>query len=216
MASISELKSSITFGGGLARSNQFLVTLPSLGAGIPPLSSLGALGGALSSALDFLGQRNMNILCRTAQMPGKQVLTHERRIGMETQKVAYGYAVDDVTLTFMETSLLPIRKYFDTWRSLTIDEGNQTAGYKRDYQKRIVIHQLAQPVPIAGLSIANLIPATLMISTYSVELVNAFPTTMVGAEYNNGQDGFIETTVQLSYTNWKRIPAGQLSFSLNF
>ena len=55
-----------------------------------------------------------------------------------------------------------------------------------------------------------------MISTYSVELVNAFPTTMVGAEYNNGQDGFIETKVQLSYTNWKRIPAGQLSFSLNF
>ena len=65
-----------------------------------------------------------------------------------------------------------------------------------------MIHQLAQPVPIAGLSIANLIPATLMISTYSVELVNAFPTTMVGAEYNNGQDGFIETTVQLSYTNY--------------
>lgn len=216
MASISELKSSITFGGGLARNNQFLVTLPSLGAGIPALNSLGALGGAISSALDFLGQRNMNILCRTAQIPGKQVLTHERRIGMETQRVAYGYGVEDVTLSFMETSRLPIRRYFDTWRSLTIDEDNQTAGYKSDYQKRIVIHQLAQPVPIAGLSIANLIPATLMISTYSVELVNAFPTTMVGAEYNNGQDGFIETTVQLSYTNWKRIPAGQLSFSLNF
>jgi len=216
MASISELKSSITFGGGLARNNQFLVTLPSLGAGIPALSSLGDLGGAISGALAFLGQRDMNILCRTAQIPGKQVLTHERRIGMETQRVAYGYGVEDVTLSFMETSRLPIRRYFDTWRSLTIDEDNQTAGYKRDYQKRIVIHQLAQPVPIAGLSIANLIPATLMISTYSVELVNAFPTTMVGAEYNNGQDGFIETTVQLSYTNWKRIPAGQLSFSLNF
>jgi len=216
MASISELKTAITFGGGLARNNQFLVTLPSLGAGIPALNSLGALGGAISSALDFLGQRNMNILCRTAQIPGKQVLTHERRIGMETQRVAYGYGVEDVTLSFMETSSLPIRRYFDTWRSLTIDEDNQTAGYKKDYQKRIVIHQLAQPVPIAGLSIANLIPATLMISTYSVELVDAFPTTMVGAEYNNGQDGFIETTVQLSYTNWKRIPAGQLSFSLNF
>ena len=104
MASISELKSSITFGGGLARNNQFLVTLPSLGAGIPALSSLGALGGAISGALAFLGQRDMNILCRTAQIPGKQVLTHERRIGMETQRVAYGYGVEDVTLSFMETS----------------------------------------------------------------------------------------------------------------
>jgi len=214
MASISEIKSSITFGGGLARNNQFLVTLPSLGFGIPPLG--GTLGGLAGAALDFLGQRNMNILCRTAQIPGKQVLTHDRRIGMESQKVAYGYAVEDVTLTFLETSTLPIRRYFDTWRGLTINEDSQTAAYKKDYEKRVLIHQLAQPVPIAGFSISNLIPATIMISTYSVELVNAFPTTMVGAEYNNEQDGFIETTVQLSYTNWKRIPAGQLSFSLNF
>jgi len=214
MASISEIKSSITFGGGLARNNQFLVTLPSLGFGIPPLG--GTLGGLAGAALDFLGQRNMNILCRTAQIPGKQVLTHDRRIGMESQKVAYGYAVEDVTLTFLETSTLPIRRYFDTWRGLTINEDSQTAAYKKDYEKRVLIHQLAQPVPIAGFSISNLIPATVMISTYSVELVNAFPTTMVGAEYNNEQDGFIETTVQLSYTNWKRIPAGQLSFSLNF
>jgi len=214
MASISEIKSSITFGGGLARNNQFLVTLPSLGFGIPPLG--GTLGGLAGAALDFLGQRNMNILCRTAQIPGKQVLTHDRRIGMESQKVAYGYAVEDVTLTFLETSTLPIRRYFDTWRSLTINEDSQTAAYKKDYEKRVLIHQLAQPVPIAGFSISNLIPATIMISTYSVELVNAFPTTMVGAEYNNEQDGFIETTVQLSYTNWKRVPAGQLSFSLNF
>jgi len=214
MASISEIKSSITFGGGLARNNQFLVTLPSLGFGIPPLG--GTLGGLAGAALDFLGQRNMNILCRTAQIPGKQVLTHDRRIGMESQKVAYGYAVEDVTLTFLETSTLPIRRYFDTWRGLTINEDSQTAAYKKDYEKRVLIHQLAQPVPIAGFSISNLIPATIMISTYSVELVNAFPTTMVGAEYNNDQDGFIETTVQLSYTNWKRIPAGQLSFSLNF
>jgi hypothetical protein len=214
MASISEIKSSITFGGGLARNNQFLVTLPSLGFGIPPLG--GTLGGLAAAGLDFLGQRNMNILCRSAQIPGKQVLTHDRRIGMESQKVAYGYAVDDVTLTFLETSTLPIRRYFDTWRSLTINEETQTAAYKKDYEKRVLIHQLAQPVPIAGFSISNLIPATVMISTYSVELVNAFPTTMVGAEYNNEQDGFIETTVQLSYTNWKRVPAGQLSFSLNF
>ena len=214
MASISEIKSSITFGGGLARNNQFLVTLPSLGFGIPPLG--GTLGGLAGAAIDFLGQRNMNILCRTAQIPGKQVLTHDRRIGMESQKVAYGYAVEDVALTFLETSTLPIRRYFDTWRSLTINEDSQTAAYKKDYEKRVLIHQLAQPVPIAGFSISNLIPATVMISTYSVELVNAFPTTMVGAEYNNEQDGFIETTVQLSYTNWKRVPAGQLSFSLNF
>ena len=85
MSTISELKASITFGGGLARPNNFMVQLPQLeqGRGI-----LGAIGGAL-------GSRNQNILCRTASLPGKQILTHERRVGMELEKIAYGYAVDD-------------------------------------------------------------------------------------------------------------------------
>ena len=201
MASLSEIKSSITFGGGLARTNKFLVTLPSLGAG-------GLIG--------FLGARNMNILCRTAQIPGKQILTHDKRIGMKFEKVAYGYAVEDVTLTFLETATLPIRNYFDTWRALTINEDEQTANYKRDYQRRIVIHQLAMPVPLGAFPITNQLPVDVQVSTYSVELQNAFPTTITANEYNNEQDGFIETTVSMSYTNWKRIPAGQISLSVNF
>jgi hypothetical protein len=200
MASISEIKSSITFGGGLARSNQFLVTLPSLGAG-------GIVG--------FLGARNMNILCRSASLPGKQTLTHEKRTGMKLEKVAYGYAVDDVTLTFLETSTLPVRNYFDQWRSLILDEDGQTAAYKSEYQKRVVIHQLAMPVPIAALPVFNRLPIDVQASTYSVELINAFPTTMTGIDYNNEADGFVETTVQMSYTNWKRTGGG-LSFSVNF
>ena len=199
--SISEIKSSITFGGGLARTNKFLVTLPSLGTG-------GIVG--------FLGARNMNVLCRTAQLPGKQILTHEKRIGMKFEKVAYGYAVDDVTLTFLETATLPVRRYFDTWRELTVGEDTQRAKYKTEYQKRILIHQLAQPVPIAALPIANRIPADVQVTTYAVELINAFPTTVTPIDFTNELDGFAETTVSISYTNWKRVPAGQLSFSLNF
>ncbi len=201
MASISEMKSSITFGGGLARTNKFLVTLPSLGAG-------GIIGA--------LGARNMNILCRTAQLPGKQILTHDKRIGMQFEKVAYGYAVEDVTLTFLETSTLPVRRYFDTWRELTINEDSQTANYKTEYQKRILIHQLAMPLPISALPVTNRIPADVQVTTYAVELINAFPTTTTAIEFTNEQDGFAETTVSISYTNWKRVPAGQLSFSVNF
>ena len=201
MASISEIKSSITFGGGLARTNKFLVTLPSLGAG-------GIVG--------FLGARNMNILCRTAQLPGKQILTHEKRIGMQFEKVAYGFAVEDVTLTFLETSTLPVRRYFDTWRALTLNEEAQTAKYKTVYQKRILVHQLALPLPIGALPVANRIPADVQVTTYAVELINAFPTTVTSIDFTNEQDGFAETTVSIAYTNWKRVEAGQLSFSVNF
>ena len=199
MASLSELKSSITFGGGLARTNKFLVTLPSLGAG-------GLIGA--------LGSRNMNILCRTAQIPGKQVTTHEKRIGMKFEKVAYGYAVEDVTLTFMETSLMPIRNYFDTWRGLTLDETAQTAKYKTEYQKRVIISQLAMPLPLGAFT-PNL-PIDVQVSTYQIELTNAFPTSVTAIEYNNEADGFVETTVALSYTNYKVVPGGELSLSVNF
>lgn len=203
MSTISELKTSITFGGGLARTNRFMVQLPNLGGGS---------NGVLSTISDALGERNRNILCRSASLPGKQTVTADRRIGMEFEKVAYGYAVDDVTLTFMETATYPIRRYFDEWRSLIIDEDSQVAAYKEDYQKRVIIHQLATPIPLpGGIPLVNVAA-----SVYSIELINAFPTTLSAVEFNNEQDAFVETSVQLSYTNWKRVPAGQLSLSFNF
>jgi hypothetical protein len=199
MASLSELKTSITFGGGLARTNKFLVTLPSLG------------GGGLIGAL---GSRNMNILCRTAQLPSKQILTHEKRIGMKFEKVAYGYGVEDVTLTFMETASLPVRRYFDTWRDLILNEDAQISKYKTEYQKRVIISQLAMPLPLGALT--GRLPLDVQVATYTVELINAFPTSITAIEYTNDADGYAETTVALSYTNFKRVPAGQLSLSVNF
>jgi hypothetical protein len=199
MASLSELKTSITFGGGLARTNKFLVTLPSLG------------GGGLIGAL---GSRNMNILCRTAQLPSKQILTHEKRVGMKFEKVAYGYGIEDVTLTFMETASLPVRRYFDTWRDLILNEDAQTSKYKTEYQKRVIISQLAMPLPLGALT--GSLPLDVQVATYTVELINAFPTSITAIEYTNDADGYAETTVALSYTNFKRVPAGQLSLSVNF
>ena len=199
MASLSELKTSITFGGGLARTNKFLVTLPSLG------------GGGLIGAL---GSRNMNILCRTAQLPSKQILTNEKRVGMKFEKVAYGYGIEDVTLTFMETASLPVRRYFDTWRDLILNEDAQTSKYKTEYQKRVIISQLAMPLPLGALT--GSLPLDVQVATYTVELINAFPTSITAIEYTNDADGYAETTVALSYTNFKRVPAGQLSLSVNF
>ena len=68
MASIDELKSLATRRNGLARPNQFLVELPAIG-GISP--------------------SEMNILCTRASLPDKQILTADRRISMEFEKIAY-------------------------------------------------------------------------------------------------------------------------------
>ena len=76
--SIEELKALANTKLGFARPNRFLVTLPSLGGG----GIFGFFTGGASP-------RELNILCSNASLPAKTVLTNDRRIGMEFQKVAY-------------------------------------------------------------------------------------------------------------------------------
>ena len=205
MTTVNALKIAITAGGGLARSNKFMVSLPNIGGGI--------LGGLFGS----LGQAQRNVLCMNATLPGKQMITHDRRVGIEQQKVVYGYAMSEVSLTFMETSALPIRNYFESWISTMHDTspGNQdknVVNYPTEYKKRVTIHQLASPIPTLGFAGG----LDLNVSTYSCALVDAFPTTIGDISYSNDLDGYVTFSVQLSYRFWERVPAGQLSLGIGF
>jgi len=207
-ASVDKIKSVIAQKGGLARPNNFMVELPSLN----------------------IDNREMNLLVRTASLPGKQILTHDRRIGMEFEKIAYGYAVEDVSMSFLVMNDYGVKKYFDEWRELILTEDAHTVAYKTEYQRRIVIHQLANSVPSlfasaainvgplsAGVSAGIGLPfggnLNITTSIYACELIDAFPTSIGEIGFNNDADGFTEMTVQFSYTNWKTVPAGQTQIS---
>ena len=139
---IEDLKALVNTKLGFARPNKFLVTLPTVGVG-------GGLFAGLIGAFSGMGggasPRELNILCSNVTMPGKQIHTNDRRIGMEFQKVAYGYAVDDVTMTFYLMNDYGVKDYFDSWRSTILDEEGQASNYKNEYAKTISIHQLRQP-----------------------------------------------------------------------
>ena len=111
--SIEDLKALMNTKLGFARPNKFLVTLPSVGVGG---GLLNGLIGAFSAMGGGASPRELNILCSNATMPAKQVLTNDRRIGMEFQKVAYGYAVDDVSMTFYLMNDYGIKDYFDSFQ----------------------------------------------------------------------------------------------------
>ena len=196
--SIEELKALANTKLGFARPNRFLVTLPSLGGG----GIFGFFTGGASP-------RELNILCSNASLPAKTVLTNDRRIGMEFQKVAYGYAVDDVSMTFYLMNDYGVKEYFDAWRNSAIPEDGGNAflsNYKSSYAKSITIHQLRQPLkgfskqvgPIRfGLGLGGG-------SVYSVELLDAFPVATSAIELNNELDGLVQLTVTFAYTNWRR------------
>ncbi len=213
VASIDNLKSTVAARGGIARPNNFLVELPSL--------------PGFSRASDPL-----NVLCTNASIPSKQILTTDRRIGMEFEKIAYGYAVDDVSLTFLLTNDYYVKRYFDRWKDFIINEDRQIANYKNSYQAKVVIHQLSNSIPRTafdiqigslpiGIDVTNFLNSltaksgiNVGKSVYSVELIDAFPTTISAIEFNNQPDAFVELSIQMSYTNFKRINNSQISFKL--
>lgn len=219
MATVDDLKSIATAKLGFAKPNQFLVELPPVpflangngigfGQALKELFPIPSVPGIIDAGVP--GTREMNILCSNLNLPGKQVLTTERRIGMEFQKIAYGYASDDVNMTFYLMNDYGVKRYFDAWISGIIDEETGMVSYKSEYQRPIKIHQLRKPQ--TGFS-ANLGPlrGNLQVgggSVYTCELIDAFPTTAQTIELTNELDGLLQLSVQISYTRWKPVTVG--------
>jgi len=181
--SIELIKSKVSAKQGLARSNLFAITLPSIDG--------------------LSGVEELNVLCRDVTLPGRQLLSNERQIGATLEKVAYGYAVQDVSATFLCLNDYYVRKYFETWQGLVVNPDTFELGYKNEYSKDITIHQLQKPeYEISGTSFLN---APKSAQVYGVKLQKAYPTTMTDVQFNNELDGIVELNVQFSYRNWKPI-----------
>lgn len=209
MANIDQLKGLVSQKRGLARGNVYRVFFP-------------AIPGATS--------REVNLLCTSVNIPGRQIMTQEKKIGLINQKIAYDHAYDDVQLSFLLLNDYGIRTYFERWQDLAINQSTLEVGYLRDYAFDIRIQQLTKgfdlPVYQTPLGIPkipsliqqalpkfgpiNLAQGSLEVSflnsnqiVYECTLIDAFPTTMNAIELGNGQEeNIMELGVQLSYKNW--------------
>jgi len=164
-----------------------------------------------------MGGGDLNLLCNSVTMPGRQVLTNDRRIGMEYQKVAYGYAVPDVAMSFYVLNDYGIKKYFDTWYDTTVFDDNQVVPYKTNYIRDVRIHQLRKPIINKDFNIG---PVNIDIgigqgTPYSVVLKDAFPTSVNAIELNNELDGLVQLNVEFSYTNWSAVDDNQGFFKVS-
>lgn len=166
MSSINDLKGIISGKGGAARSNRFRVILP-------------PINGVASNELD--------LLCRDVNLPGRQILTRERTIGLQTRKIAYGFAQEDVSITFLLLNDYGAKRYFEAWQNIAVNQQTLELGYKNDYSKKVSIFQLDNQNR----------------NVYKCDLLEAFPTTMNTVALNNELDGLVEVNIQLSYTNWE-------------
>ena len=179
--SVDVLKSSISKAGGIARLNRFQVELP---PDIP--------------GIEVRDSREYQILCKTASIPGKGIATHDRTIMTQNEKIGYGYVVQEMAMTFYLLNDYGMRDYFDKWMNSIVDQETYEVNYKTSYQRNIKIHQLLFPVTART-------QTQITEFLYSIELENAFPTTINSIDFSNDPDVIGEVSVTMSYTKWRRI-----------
>jgi len=184
---IDQLKGVASKSRGFASANQFLVELPPVGG---------------------YNTNDLNILCTNVNLPGRQIMTQERLIGLKARKMPTGFASDDINLTFHVMNDYSIRKYFEAWQNKVINQDTFEIGYANNFTEQVRIKQLRKgmafdfPIDkIFGLNL-DLDIRTRESVVYTCLLKDAFPTTMNTIEFSDEQDGLVKLNVQLSYTNW--------------
>ena len=185
MAGIEDLKSKIIMKNGMAMANQFAVTLPSL--------------------TNDVSSREISVLCKSVDLPSKQMMSLDWNVGVFNEKVVSGFATEDISMSFHMLNDYGVKKYFDEWTKLMVDEERGNIAYKDQYQKSVKIYQMVKPQMRIGFDLGPLsIDFDLLgNSIYSVELEDAFPTTLGAITLSNDADQLVEFSVQMSYTKWK-------------
>lgn len=140
--SVEQFKALLSNERGFASANMYRVILPSL-------EGKQKMDG---SVIEGYTPENLNLLCKATALPGRQILTIDRQIGMVNTKVAYGFAVENVALTFQCTNSYLIRRYFQDWQQLAIsnrDGLRYHSGYFDDYTQDVRIAQIRKPESFA-------------------------------------------------------------------
>ena len=201
---IDRFKSAVSAGDGFAQSNMLVVEIPTF-------------------LFDDINMNTINLLCKSTQLPGRQILTSERTVGVKPIKQAYGYLDnEDIALSFHVMNDFKIKRFFERWQDLAYSSNQETLSYYDDYVRDVTIKVLRrdkQFPPITQtfqtvstlfnvLAPDNTFPQSLFKSSstvYQCQLMDAFPTTMQAIDLNNEQNGMIELNVQLSFRKWRSV-----------
>lgn len=174
---IEQIKGEISRGGGLALANRYRVILPL----IPEIY-------VNQAGVTTAFSQQLNVLCKNCTMPGRQIMTHERTIGVVNQKVAYGFANDEVQFTFTGLNNYGARKYFEDWQFYIMNPDTHEVRYKNTYAKTVTIQQLDKRGRVV----------------YSVNLEQAFPTQVLNVDFADANNQPVDITVSMTYTRWRR------------
>lgn len=207
---IDEFKATVSASGGLALPNLYKVILPPMG----------------SATSD-----DLNMICSSVSLPGRQINTIEYPMGTTTKKIANGFGVNDINLTFRVMNDHKITKYFDEWQGKAHNQEEYTVGYYDDYTFDVEIQQLQKGTGFSAYkkqlgfldsvptSIKNRLPDLGLVDLSQgeidialgndsrkvrvVKLKEAHCTSVNEIQLADGAIGITELSVQLSFKDWE-------------
>lgn len=211
--SLEDLKAEISASGGLAQPHQFKIQLPQL-------------------KTFTVDANQLNLMCTSASLPGRQIMSMDYAIGTTNRKIANGYAVTDLNLTFLVSNNHIVRQYFEAWQAEAHNQQTKEIGYYDDYTYPVTImtverglrfslykQQLGSALDRIPSGIRNRLPQIGPFNlsqneldvgvqykakeTYKCKLLECYPTTITEQQLGNAQDGFMELAVQLSYSDFE-------------
>ena len=196
-SSIDDFKSSINKRNGMAMANRFLIMVqpPSqslLNFNIGDLASKVLLGNKINVA-DFVNDpRDIAMLCESCSLPGRQIQTIDYSSYRQPIKVPTYYVNEDVQMTFHLTNDYYIRKVFDKWHQLVLNQESFLLNYNKDFCADIIIQQLNQDnKPV-----------------YAVKLKNAYPVGINSINLDNTMnDTPQKLVVQITYEDFEQMGA---------
>jgi len=196
--SIENLKSTISKKGGLAPANRFNVIFapPAMSLlNINPQQIIGSLVSGTFSAGNLLNDpRDISILCKTVNIPGRTLSTFQHQHDRQTNDYPYTFIDENVTMTFHLTNDYYMRNILERWQSGIFNTESYITGFKNDYSVDVIIQQLNQKnIPV-----------------YGVKLLKAYPVSYESIALDNASESAV-TEMSVTFAYDKFVPEGPLS-----
>lgn len=131
--------------------------------------------------------RQLKFRCESAQFPGRTLATVGQKSYNIEEMFPYQTTYDKIALTFIVSSDMDEKKFFDAWLDWINPSINYNFRYKQDYAVALRINQYDAENKI----------------TYSVDLMDAYPIAINQMELDWSSDGYHKLTVSFEYTTWK-------------
>ena len=190
---INEVLSGYRSQDGFARANRYEVMLhsPSGEKGTGKNNLQNIYSKIMNIARGDGTVRKTGLRCEAISFPGRNLdTTPDTNIYGPTREIVTGFSFAEITGTFVCSSDMREKLFFETWQRLAFNNTTWALGYYDDYVGSVDIHQLDENDN----------------KRYGVELMEAFPKTIAAQTLGYGlNDTLHKIDVTFSYRYWKNL-----------